>query len=85
MKYLLLFDFSNNLENTKYKLNTTNKLWKAKKKKIDLPIFSFTNVSAPTNNFFIETKLGKGNFEPIYTIRLTSMAIIPLRVKRFVS
>ena len=81
---MLLFDFSNSSEDTKYELSDTKKLWSAEKKEVDLPIFSFASVSAATNNFSIENKLGEGGFGPVYKVRLVSLAVMPLRIKRVV-
>ncbi|KAJ9671797.1 hypothetical protein PVL29_025487 [Vitis rotundifolia] len=63
---LLLFDLSNSSEDTNYELSEANRLWRGKKKEVDLPIFSFASVSAATNNFSIENKLGEGRFGPVY-------------------
>ncbi|KAJ9671802.1 hypothetical protein PVL29_025490 [Vitis rotundifolia] len=63
---LLLFDLSNSSEDTNYELSEANKLWRGEKKEVDLPMFSFASVSAATNNFSIENKLGEGGFGPVY-------------------
>ncbi|CBI35387.3 unnamed protein product, partial [Vitis vinifera] len=63
---LLLFDLSNSSVDTNYELSETSKLWSGEKKEVDLPMFSFASVSAATNNFSIENKLGEGGFGPVY-------------------
>ena len=73
---MLLFDFSNSSEDTKYELSEANRLWRAEKKEVDLPMFSFASVSAATNNFTVENKLGQGGFGPVYMVRLLSLAIM---------
>ena len=56
---MLLFDLSNSSEDTNYELSEANKLWRGENKEVDLPMFSFASVSAATNNFSIENKLGE--------------------------
>ncbi|RVW68932.1 G-type lectin S-receptor-like serine/threonine-protein kinase B120 [Vitis vinifera] len=63
---LLVFDFGNSSEDTSYELGETNRLWRGEKKEVDLPMFSFASVSASTNNFCIENKLGEGGFGSVY-------------------
>ena len=70
---MLLFDLSNSSEDTNYELSEANKLWRVEKKEVDLPMFSFASVSAATNNFSIENKLGEGGFGPVYKVRLVSV------------
>ena len=70
---MLLFDLSNSSEDTTYELSEANKLWRGENKEVDLPMFSFTSVSAATNNFSIENKLGEGGFGPVYKVRLVSV------------
>ncbi|RVW68946.1 Receptor-like serine/threonine-protein kinase SD1-7 [Vitis vinifera] len=53
-------------EDTTYELSEANKLWRGENKEVDLPMFSFTSVSAATNNFSIENKLGEGGFGLVY-------------------
>ncbi|RVW68692.1 G-type lectin S-receptor-like serine/threonine-protein kinase [Vitis vinifera] len=53
-------------EDTNYELSEANKLWRGENKEVDLPMFSFASVSAATNNFSIENKLGEGGFGPVY-------------------
>lgn len=52
-------------DHTKYELNEANRSWKAEKKEFDSPMFSFSSVSAATNNFSIVKKLGEGGFGPV--------------------
>ena len=70
---MLLFDLSNSSEDTNYELSEANKLWRGENKEVDLPMFSFTSVSAATNNFSIENKLGEGGFGLVYKVRLVSV------------
>ena len=67
---MLVFDFGNSLEDTSYELGETNRLWRGEKREVDLPMFSFASVSASTNNFCIENKLGEGSFGSVYKVRL---------------
>eukprot|EP00261_Vitis_vinifera_P031477 XP_019072720.1 PREDICTED: receptor-like serine/threonine-protein kinase SD1-8 isoform X2 [Vitis vinifera] len=67
---LLVFDFGNSSEDTSYELGETNRLWRGEKKEVDLPMFSFASVSASTNNFSIENKLGEGGFGSVYKGKL---------------
>ena len=70
---MLLFDLSNSSEDTNYELSEANKLGRGENKEVDLPMFSFASVSAATNNFSIENKLGEGGFGPVYKVRLVSV------------
>ena len=70
---MLLFDLSNSSEDTTYELSEANKLWRGENKEVDLPMFSFASVSAATNNFSIENKLGEGGFGLVYKVRLVSV------------
>ncbi|XWS09912.1 hypothetical protein CRYUN_Cryun39dG0030500 [Craigia yunnanensis] len=40
------------------------------KKEVDIPLFSFSSVSAATNNFSVSNKLGEGGFGPVYKGKL---------------
>ena len=75
---MLLFDFGNSSEDTNcYELGeTNNRLWRGEKKEVDLPMFSFASVSASTNNFCIENKLGEGGFGSVYKVRLQPLTIM---------
>ncbi|KAK7405155.1 hypothetical protein VNO78_06353 [Psophocarpus tetragonolobus] len=55
------------IRSKKVKESETN-YWKDKGKKdeIDLPIFSFLNISNATDNFSENNKLGQGGFGPVY-------------------
>ena len=81
---MLRFEFSNSSEDTKSELSEANRLWRAEKKEVDLPMFSFASVSAATNNFSIENKLGQGGFGPVYKVRLVSVALVHFRIKTIV-
>ena len=73
---MLVFDFGNSSEDTSYELGETNRLWRGEKKEVDLPMFSFASVSASTNNFCIENKLGEGGFGSVYKVRLQPLTIM---------
>ena len=73
---MLVFDFGNSSEDTSYELDETNRLWRGEKREVDLPMFSFASVSASTNNFSIENKLGEGGFGFVYKVRLQPLTIM---------
>ena len=81
---MLRFEFSNSSEDTKSELSEANRVWRAEKKEVDLPMFSFASISAATNNFSIENKLGQGGFGPVYKVRLVSVALVHFRIKTIV-
>ncbi|KAJ4718602.1 Receptor-like serine/threonine-protein kinase [Melia azedarach] len=64
---LMGFDLQMNLEAGNTELNERNKRRRGRKKEVDeLPLFSFSSVSAATNNFSHTNKLGEGGFGPVY-------------------
>ena len=67
---MLQFDFSKCSEDFNHELSEANGLGRGKKKEVDLPMFCFASVSAATNNFSVESKLGEGGFGPVYKVRL---------------
>ncbi|RVW70320.1 Receptor-like serine/threonine-protein kinase SD1-6 [Vitis vinifera] len=82
---LLVFDFGNSSEDTSYELDETNRLWRGEKREVDLPMFSFASVSASTNNFSIENKLGEGGFGSVYKeLKNEAMLIAKLQHKNLV-
>ncbi|XP_057766657.1 G-type lectin S-receptor-like serine/threonine-protein kinase At4g03230 [Salvia miltiorrhiza] len=56
---LLSFDFD-------VSLSSTNDGTTVRNMEFDLPMFSYSSVSAATNNFSPENKLGEGGFGPVY-------------------
>ncbi|WOG85363.1 hypothetical protein DCAR_0104551 [Daucus carota subsp. sativus] len=64
-KDLQYYDFSSSSNATDEKRNK-NKLTIAGKRDDELPLFSFKSVSAATENFSVENKLGQGGFGPVY-------------------
>ncbi|KAL1834362.1 hypothetical protein ACET3Z_004013 [Daucus carota] len=64
-KDLQYYDFSSSSNATDEKRNK-NKLTIAGKRNDELPLFSFKSVSAATENFSVENKLGQGGFGPVY-------------------
>lgn len=55
---LLSFDFDD-------RMNSTND---RRSMEFDLPMFSYSSVSAATNNFSPQNKLGEGGFGPVYKV-----------------
>lgn len=43
-------------------------LWR-NKTTLEIPFFSFSSVSASTDNFSASNKLGEGGFGPVYKVR----------------
>lgn len=64
-KDLQYYDFKSNSDATDDERNK-NKLTIAEKRDVELPLFSFKSVSAATENFSAENKLGQGGFGPVY-------------------
>ncbi|XP_058210008.1 uncharacterized protein LOC131322632 [Rhododendron vialii] len=67
---LVLFDLGTGIGAANCKLNEAGKSHTGKKKEDDLPLFSFTSVSAATDNFSDANKLGQGGFGPVYKGKL---------------
>lgn len=66
-KDLQYFDFESSISAT-YDERNKNKLTVAEKRDVELPLFSFKSVSAATENFSAENKLGQGGFGPVYKV-----------------
>ncbi|KAL9444259.1 hypothetical protein AB3S75_017442 [Citrus x aurantiifolia] len=62
---MLLFDINSSTETSKNELSD-GRAGKSKSTDAWLPLFSFASVSASTNNFSAENKLGEGGFGPVY-------------------
>lgn len=43
---------------------------------VELPFFSFSEVSKLTNNFSIDNKLGQGGFGPVYKVTYQSIPVL---------
>lgn len=65
---MLLFDINMSIESSANELSNGDKAGKGKSKDSWLPLFSFTSVSASTNDFSTENKLGEGGFGPVYKV-----------------
>ncbi|MBA0676095.1 hypothetical protein Goari_017604, partial [Gossypium aridum] len=66
---LLSFDLSISPEPTKNEQSGVKQRQKHEKE-MEIPIFSFSSVSAATNNFSLSNKLGEGGFGPVYKGKL---------------
>nr|POF15406.1 receptor-like protein kinase feronia [Quercus suber] len=60
---LISFDFNN--RSTQQGLVLKKEAEKGRNKEMELPLFSFSSVSAATNNFTASNKLGEGGFGPV--------------------
>ncbi|RVW70339.1 Receptor-like serine/threonine-protein kinase SD1-8 [Vitis vinifera] len=63
---ILLYEFGMGSKATENELNEGNRVGKDKNKDAWLPLFSFASVSAATEHFSTENKLGQGGFGPVY-------------------
>ena len=64
---LLSFELSISSEPTRNEQSEVKRQRKHKKE-VDIPLFSFSSVSAATNNFSVSNKLGEGGFGPVYKV-----------------
>lgn len=74
---MLSFDFSTNHE-TRTISKESKKCAVDGKKDVELPLFSFSSVSAATCNFSAENKLGEGGFGPVYKVRVSKFSVVHL-------
>ncbi|KAJ4718595.1 Receptor-like serine/threonine-protein kinase [Melia azedarach] len=63
---LMRFDLEMSQKAGNTELIERNKRGRGRKKEVELPLFSFSSVSAATNNFSDTNKLGEGGFGPVY-------------------
>ncbi|KAJ4718601.1 Receptor-like serine/threonine-protein kinase [Melia azedarach] len=63
---LMRFDLELSLNAGNTGLIERDKCGRGRKKEVELPLFSFSSVSAATNNFSDTNKLGEGGFGPVY-------------------
>lgn len=73
---LLNLDISNN-ENTN--TSTSEKKMGGQKKILDLPMFSFSSISAATDNFSVKNKLGEGGFGSVYKANLLNGQLVAVK------
>ncbi|KAK6229543.1 hypothetical protein SCA6_018494 [Theobroma cacao] len=64
---ILLFDMEMSTTSSS-EFSGSDKVGKGKRKDAALPLFSFVSISAATENFSLENKLGEGGFGPVYKV-----------------
>nr|POE62492.1 g-type lectin s-receptor-like serine/threonine-protein kinase [Quercus suber] len=78
---LISFDFNN--RSTQQGLVNMKGAEKGRNKEMELPLFSFSSVSAATNNFAASNKLGEGGFGPVYKGSLLNGQFCTLNARQF--
>ncbi|KAK8579179.1 hypothetical protein V6N12_069508 [Hibiscus sabdariffa] len=63
---ILLFDVEMSITTSSREFSGSENSGKQKRKDSACPLFNFASVSAATNNFSLENKLGEGGFGPVY-------------------
>ncbi|KAK8691247.1 hypothetical protein V6N13_074765 [Hibiscus sabdariffa] len=63
---ILLFDVEMSITTSSREFSGSENSGKQKRKDTTFPLFNFASVSAATNNFSSENKLGEGGFGPVY-------------------
>ncbi|KAM4103088.1 hypothetical protein ACJW30_06G053200 [Castanea mollissima] len=74
---LISFDF--NKKSTQQGLVLKKGAEKGRNKEMELPLFSFSSVSAATNNFTASNKLGEGGFGPVYKGSLLNGQLVAVK------
>ena len=69
---LLLFDINMSITTRANEFCKGDKTGSRKSRDSLLPFFSLASVSAATNNFGVENKLGEGGFGPVYKVEFSS-------------
>ena len=67
---MLLFDMNMSIETSTSELSIGDGAGKGKSKDAWFPLFSLASVSAATDNFSAENKLGEGGFGPVYKVSI---------------
>ena len=65
---LVQLDLGMTIKSENSELLEENKRRDIRKKEVKMPLFSFTSVSAATDNFSDANKLGEGGFGPVYKV-----------------
>ncbi|KAG7978083.1 hypothetical protein I3843_05G064500 [Carya illinoinensis] len=77
---LLLFEFNTELSGMNDASYSEDNVRRIGTKDVELPLFSYESVSAATNNFSAENKLGRGGFGPVYKGKLLNGEEIAMKM-----